>query len=141
VPVITIVFGALLALLGLGGWAGTGMAHPTALIPAGVGVLLGLLGALALKDNLRKHAMHAAAAVGLLGLLGAAYMVVRKIPQLAAEGRLTHENGTDATFSFVANCVMAGLCGVFVGLCVKSFVDARIRRRKADAAAAETAAR
>jgi len=30
----------------------------------------------------------------------------------------------------MANCAMAALCGVFVALCVKSFIDVR-RRRKA----------
>jgi hypothetical protein len=138
--VTTIVFGALLAALGLGGWAATGMQHPTALIPAGLGVVWGALGGLALKDSLRKHAMHLAAALGLLGLLGACFMLARKIPQLITEGRLTHPDGTDSSASFVANAVMAVLCAAFVGLCVRSFIDAR-RRRKAGAEAPAPATR
>ena len=59
-PKITIGLGILLILLGLGGYFGTDAKSFTALIPAFVGVPLLLLGCLALKDNLRKHAMHAA---------------------------------------------------------------------------------
>ena len=133
----SIVFGLLLAILGAWGFFGTGMQHPTALIPAGVGLVLVVLGAVAARgESVRKHAMHAAAAVGLLGFLGSAFMIARKVPQLVTEGRLTHPDGTSATDSFLANCTMAALCGVFVGLCVKSFIDARRRRRKAEAEAA-----
>ncbi|HBI43168.1 MAG TPA: hypothetical protein DDY78_09980 [Planctomycetales bacterium] len=126
----SIVFGILLAILGLYGFFTTGMVHFTALIPAGVGLVLAVLGAVGRKEALRKYAMHAAAAVGMLGFLGSAFMIVRKIPQLVTEGRLTHADGTSATDSFMANCAMAALCGVFVALCVKSFIDVR-RRRKA----------
>ncbi|MEL7266442.1 MAG: hypothetical protein AAFP69_16740, partial [Planctomycetota bacterium] len=41
----------------------------TALIPAGVGLLMGLFGMMALKESMLKHAMHGAATVGLLGAL------------------------------------------------------------------------
>ena len=43
----SIVFGLLLAILGAWGFFGTGMQHPTALIPAGVGLVLIVLGAVA----------------------------------------------------------------------------------------------
>jgi hypothetical protein len=130
----SIVFGILLAILGVYGFFTTGMVHYTALIPAGVGLVLAVLGVVGRKEALRKHAMHAAAVVGVLGFLGSAFMIVRKVPQLIKEGRLTHADGTSATDSFMANCAMAALCGVFVALCVKSFMEVR-RRRKAGAGA------
>lgn len=132
----TVVFGLLLAILGAWGFFGTGMTHYTALIPAAVGVALVSLGVAARREGFRKHAMHAAAAVALLGFLGSAFMIARKVPQLVTEGRLTHADGSSATDSFLANCAMAALCGAFVGLCVKSFIDARRRRRKEEAEAA-----
>ena len=62
-PLTAIVFGILLIGLGVGGFFGTGAAHPTALIPAAFGLVLALLGLVALlKPNLRKHVMHVAAA-------------------------------------------------------------------------------
>src|SRR5438034_230558 len=76
------VFGILLIVLGLGGFFGTGAEHGTALIPAYFGTALLILGLLALKDSLRKHAMHVAAMVGLLGVVGALFRRSR-----AAAGR------------------------------------------------------
>jgi hypothetical protein len=126
----SIVFGILLSILGVYGFFTTGMVHYTALIPAGVGIVLAILGAVGRKEALRKHTMHAAAAVALLGFFGSAFMIARKVPQLVTEGHITHPDGTSAIDSFMANCAMAALCGVFVALCVKSFIEAR-RRRKA----------
>ncbi len=71
-PYITIGVGVLLTLIGVVGYVMSGMASWTALIPAFLGVPMALLGAVALKESLLKHAMHGAAMVGLLGLLGTA---------------------------------------------------------------------
>ena len=93
---------------------------PTALIPTAVGVILVILGAIARKEAYRKHAMHAAAVVGVLGFLAAAGRFFAVL--------LT--GGNVATTAGMSTATMAVLCGVFVALCVKSFIDAR-RRRKA----------
>jgi membrane-bound ClpP family serine protease len=114
----SIVFGILLAILGVYGFFTTHMEHPTALIPTGVGVILVILGALARKESLRKHAMHAAAVVGVLGFL-------------AGAGRFIYElsKGMDVTGTAgMSTATMAVLCGVFVALCVKSFMEVRRRR-------------
>src|ERR1051325_5844493 len=63
-PLVTIVFGVM--LIGLGGAFYVATEALTALIPAGAGAVFVLLGALGFKDGLRKHVMHAAAALGLL---------------------------------------------------------------------------
>ena len=118
----SIVFGILLAILGVYGFFTTHMEHPTALIPTGVGVLLAILGAVAKKEAYRKHAMHAAAVVGVLGFL-------------AGAGRFFYElsKGMDVTGTAgMSTATMAVLCGVFVALCVKSFIDARRRPRLAN---------
>lgn len=121
---ITIVFGLALVALGFSGYfnSASESPSPTVWIPAGFGAVLIVLGVLALKDNLRKHAMHAAAMVGTLGFLAAVYRIVQK---LITDGKV---EGSPA----VHTGLMAAVTGVFVGLCVKSFIDAR-RRRQAGA--------
>jgi hypothetical protein len=127
---VTVAFGLFLILVGLAGYFTSESQNPsTALIPAGFGLVLVLLGVLALKDRLRKHAMHAAAALGLLGFLGAAGMSVPKLLTLATGGDVERPRAV------VAQTIMALTCALFVGLCVKSFIHARRARAKADPAA------
>jgi hypothetical protein len=119
----SLIVGVLLIILGAWGFFDTGMQHYTALIPSGFGLILGILGLLGRKESRRKHAMHAAAAVGLLGFLfGAGWFVVRPF--------VTKKELFD--MAGLSTAVMAVLCGAFVALCVKSFIDAR-KRRKANA--------
>ena len=86
----------------------------TALIPAIFGLVLDVLGIAAKKmESLRKHLMHAAVVVGLLGFLASAGRILSRINDLTV---------SLAVFSQVA---MAVICLVFVLLCVKSFINAR----------------
>jgi uncharacterized membrane protein len=112
----------LLVLLGVGTYVGTGSNSVTALIPAAFGLPLVLSGVVGLKHAWRMHAMHAAATIALLGLFGA---LARPVGKLLS--------GTEIEFNtaFYAQMAMAALCILFVVLAVKSFVDARIRRRMA----------
>jgi hypothetical protein len=134
VPVVAIVFGALLMALGvwgywggaLGLWEPLGLTAPehlssTALIPAYLGAALVLLGLLALKESLLKHAMHAAATIGLIGLLAAGG---RLAASLIKSGMVQGVGGTSLS-------LMTLLCAVFVALCVNSFIQVRRRRRAA----------
>ena len=68
----TISFGVILLVLGIGGYFGSGMVSLTALIPAVFGLVLLICGVVARDPNKRKHAMHFAAMVGVLGFLGSA---------------------------------------------------------------------
>lgn len=115
---ITIVVGLILIALGLGGKFGTGTDSPTALIPAFFGAPILLLGALALKDSLRKHAMHLAVMIGLLGCLGAIANVVRVLMK----------GGEIPRVSLSMTIAMGVVCGIFVALCVRSFIQARKAR-------------
>jgi hypothetical protein len=121
---VSIIFGGLLIAVGLGGYFGTGTSSVTALIPAFVGGLLAVLGVVALKESLLKHAMHAAALLGLIGFLAAAGRFVPK----ALQGADLREP------ALLCTGAMALLCAAFVGCCVNSFIQAR-RRRAARAAA------
>ncbi|MCG3127628.1 MAG: hypothetical protein CHACPFDD_02495 [Phycisphaerae bacterium] len=122
-PLITIVSGDLLIALGVIAYVATGKQSLTALIPAVFGLLLNLLGIIALvKPATLKHTMHAAAAVGLLGFLGGAVMGLPKLPALLSGGEVARPA---AVYS---QCTMGAICGVFVALCVKSFIDVRRQR-------------
>jgi ABC-type uncharacterized transport system permease subunit len=116
---LAIVFGVLLCALGGGMYVYTGMVSMTALIPAYFGVALILLGALALNEKLRMHAMHVAALLGLVGFGMPAYMVIK--------GLAAGDSFGDAKAEQAA---MAVICLVFLVLCVRSFISARIARKK-----------
>jgi hypothetical protein len=120
-PIVSIVMGALLVGLGVYGYTASEPEHQsvTALIPAFVGGPLILCGLIALKDSLLKHAMHAAAMLGVLGFLAAA----GRLGMVAAKGGLdVSKLGTQSLLA------MTGICAVFVALCVRSFIAARRRR-------------
>lgn len=113
----TIVFGLLLTLLGIAGYVLTGATSVTALIPAFFGLVLLLLGFLARTESIRKHAMHAAAVIALVGLAGALFSLFRT--PIAGRSAM-------AVFSQAA---MVVLTAVFIVLCVRSFIAARRARR------------
>jgi hypothetical protein len=114
-PKIAVAVGSLLILQGVGFYVGTASKSVTALIPAFVGLPILVLGTLAFKESVRKHAMHAAAALGILGLLAAVGRIAMAGLRLSPAG--------------VSLVIMVLLTGGFVLLCVKSFVDARRRQR------------
>jgi uncharacterized membrane protein len=123
-PGFAILFGSLLTLLGLVtyfaavlGWIAA-RPSPTALIPAVAGVLLIFLGALALRPGMRKHMMHAAAMIALLGVI-------------APVGRLIStaiQRGITASPAVISQLLMAILCAIFLCLCIRSFVMIRRQR-------------
>jgi O-antigen/teichoic acid export membrane protein len=112
----TIVFGLLLTLLGLGGYFLTGTSSLTALIPAVFGLPLMLLGFIARSEQSRKHAMHIAALLGTIGFVGALMSLLRT------------PAGVRSALAVASQVTMVLLTGIFVALCVKSFVDARRAR-------------
>ena len=116
-PKTTIAVGLLLILQGVGFYVATETKSVTALIPAFFGVPISLLGCVALKDSLRKHAMHGVVTLALLGLLAPIGRIASAGFKLSAAG--------------VSLVLMIALCGGLLVLGVKSFVDARRRQAKA----------
>lgn len=116
-PSTSIFCGALLILIGLIGYGyglTTANASLTALIPAAFGLLLVIFGLIAQsKENLRKHLMHAAVLVALLGFLASAGRLVSKLSQITL------------SMAYVSQILMAVICLAFVILSVKSFINAR----------------
>lgn len=120
---LTMVFGVLLVVLGGIGFVATGSTHPTALIPAGFGLVICIAGMLANTEDSKKRMlwMHIAVTVGLLGFLGGAVMTAMAFVK-AHGGPLARPTATGE------QAVMGAICAVFVGLCVRSFIAARRSR-------------
>ena len=76
---LTLVLAVLLVALGLAGYIGTGSLHPTALIPAWIGLALGIFGFLAISPNegRRKLFMHINVTIALLGFIGSTVEAIR----------------------------------------------------------------
>jgi hypothetical protein len=119
-PRITVGFSLAYIALGLAGFFLTGAVHKTALIPAGIGAVLLVLGLLAGKENLRMHVMHAALLIGLLAFLGTA----RGLMKLPAAFAGTAERPA----AVYAQAATAVLSLVYLALGVRSFIAARRAR-------------
>jgi hypothetical protein len=120
---LTIGFGVLLILLGIVGFVSTGSAHPTALIPSAFGLLLAVFGILAKTEDAKKRMlwMHIAVTVGLLGFLFT-------IPGLIDVIRMARGVTVKRPAAAEEQAVMWLICGIFVALCVRSFINARRSR-------------
>jgi len=117
-PNTAILFGRLLIVLGVIGYGYTMFYTEkpalTSLIPAIFGLILMILGHLAnAKESLRKHLMHAAVIVGLIGFAVPLVQIIRGI--------------SNFSFDFKAFLLisMTVLCLSFVILCINSFISAR----------------
>ena len=120
-PGMTIALGLVLVLLGVVGYFATGRQSATALIPSFFGAVFLLLGVLARSPGARKHAMHVAAALALLGVLGTARGLVNFFRMLGGADVARPE-------AVIAQAAMCVLCVAFVILCVRSFAAARRNR-------------
>ncbi len=118
---VTLIFAVLLVALGLVGFLGTGSAHPTALIPAWIGILLCIFGLLAISPNegRRKLFMHINVTIGLVGFLGGAAEAVRGYLHATSAGLEPDMS------ALAAKLTLAGLMLIYVFLCVRSFIAAR----------------
>jgi hypothetical protein len=116
---LTMAFGVVLIVVSLGFWLALGRAEMAALHPAGIGVLLLICGALANTENPKKRMlwMHIAVTLGLIGFLTTG---IRAVIELV--------KGTAFTVNplgFDERALVAAICGVFVAMCVRSFIAAR----------------
>jgi len=119
-PNISIICGMLLSLIGIAGYVHGMMndkASLTALIPFAFGTVLEVLGFVARgNESLRKHLMHVAVVVALLGFVMTAGRLLMKMSELSM---------SPAVMSQAATAVV---CLIFVVLAVRSFVAARAER-------------
>jgi hypothetical protein len=115
-------FGIVLILVGVGFYFGTrtsaGFGSWTALIPSIIGFLIAICGILGNNELRRKHALHAAAAIALLGFLACADGVIKSLSLLS--GAII--KNPEAQYE---KALTAFICATFVVLCIRSFMDAR----------------
>jgi len=127
-PKLTLLFGALLILVGLAGFfsghpdPATGHVSHTALIPAWVGLALTLFGAVALIPGLRMHAMHAAVLIALLALLGDAFQLLKTLQSTTTPPDI-------ARLKILSMSATLVLCLLFLALAIRSFIHARRNRQ------------
>ena len=137
-----LVFGVLLTALGLYGYFGAPQDKPvaeattpsqsaaelkiaktsrskTALIPAIFGLPLLICGTLAYSQGLRKHAMHAAAGIALLGAALAGGRGLTKVTALFSDDPDVNRRAIWIVL------IMALLCALYVVLSARSFIAAR----------------
>jgi hypothetical protein len=131
---LAMVFGVLVALVGVAGYIATHFWH--ALIPLVLGVLLILLGLVANTEDVKRRmlAMHIAVTVALLGFLGTIPGLIAMVGFLTGTHQETAsehiEVGTLSVHKLAAEVQSATsvLCLIFVLLCVRSFIAARRAR-------------
>ena len=122
-PFYAILFGTLLTILGGIAYfspdmiAGGNPRQISAASPAFIGIPIILTGvAVMVKPALRKHAMHGAAILALIGTVGGLVPVIlRKF--------------NTAETAVIVGLGMSVLSAVLLAMCVKSFIDARKARK------------
>jgi len=124
-PGYAIVFGGLLTALGgiayfsPDTFAGGKPYQVSAASPAFIGIPILLAGLVSLASpGARKHAMHVAAVLGLLGTVGGFVPVILR-------------NFDTTQTAVLVGLTMATLSAVFLGLCVNSFIAAKKARKAA----------
>jgi len=110
-PKQTLVFAALLVTLGLGAFLMSG--SRTALMPAYPGLLLAVLAGLAMAfEQARRHFMHGAAVVALLGAMAPAAALIIRAAEMSP-------------LALSVNLGMLVLSAVLLVLMIRSFIAAR----------------
>ena len=114
---VTLVFAVLLIALGLAGFFGTGHTHYTALIPAWIGLVLGIGGWLAISpdERRRKLFMHVNVTIGLVGFVGTFAEIIRSCAS---------SKPVDMT-ALIAKLTLVWLLLIYLFLCMRSFLVAR----------------
>lgn len=116
-PSTTRLIGLLLIVIGVASYTLTGRTSVTALIPALIGAVLVICALVARTESARKHAMHAAVAVALIGAIGS---LARGVPAALAGGA--------SRPAVIVQLVTGVLLLIYVALGVQSFIAARKAR-------------
>lgn len=117
---LTQAVAVILILTGVITFIATGASSVTALIPAFVGIAIGVCGVLAMREKLRRHSIHLALVFALIGALGSLMNVV-KIGQLFA--------GTaERPGAIIESLILFVVTVVYLIFGIRSFIAARRAR-------------
>lgn len=119
---VGIVVGILLCGLTVVAMVGTPFKSPTLFIPMMLGIPVLFCGVVALNPHRRRHAMHVASVVGLLGAIAGTARAMYCLLELAGGNKIDR-------YGFKVVGAMSLVCTIFVMICVVSFIQTR--RRKA----------
>jgi uncharacterized membrane protein len=122
-PKLSITYGIIFILMGLISYFGISSESITALIPAFFGVPMLILGWLGLNEKYRKHSMHIAAALMLLGFAGT-------ISGLIKFFKIFVGIQPERPAAVIVQAMMAVMCLVFLFFAFKSFIDVRRNREE-----------
>ena len=114
---LTFATGGILTALGIVAFVATGAASVTALIPTFVGLLLLVCAALARRPALRRHSIHAALVIAVLGAAGSLMNVVKLGEVFAGTAQRPS--------AVVVSTIMFVLLVVYIIMGVRSFIAAR----------------
>lgn len=115
---LTMIFGALLGILGLGAYATSENKHVTILIPAFIGLPLLLIGAVGGQDKGNKEPTIVAGAFSLLGLLVSLQGLF--LPQLF---RSTAEHPEEHPMRRAVQGSTAVISGAYLGVAARSLAE------------------
>ncbi|MFO7779392.1 MAG: hypothetical protein R6V28_13675 [Nitriliruptoraceae bacterium] len=110
--------GAVLIVIGVVGYAVTGGASLTALLPTVLGIPILGLGMWAGDQARRRTAIHAALVLALLGFLGT-LMNVAQLPAVLSGGEVARPTAV------VVSSITAVVCAIYLAVGVRSFLSAR----------------
>ena len=120
-PRITLLIALCLIVIGLVGCLMSGA--PTSLIPTGIGVLSAICGIVAVrKEDLRMHAMHGAALLGLLIIMGTASSVQKYLKLIGGED-------IARPLAVKMQVLVLAISVLYMIFAIKSFIDARRLRK------------
>jgi hypothetical protein len=123
---LTMVYGVLLIAIGAWGYVATGSEHPTALIPAGFGLLFVLFGVLSNTDDSKKRMlwMHISVTVALL-------LFISLIKSDIQVYQLSHGADLPHPVAIEEKAAASLISLIYVLFCVRSFILARKARLSA----------
>lgn len=114
---VTRGLGVVLILIGVIAYLATDTESLTALLPALLGLLIGILGIVAGSERAHRHAIHGALVLALLGLLGS-------LPQVFDIGEALTGDAERPGAAIAATLTVLA-CLVYLVLGVRSFIAAR----------------
>jgi hypothetical protein len=120
---LTAVLAAILVILGIALYLGTGQESVTALIPSFFGAALAVCAWVGSRgERARMHAMHVSTLLALLGIGGTAGGLMEVLRSFGGEA-------LERPAASYGRAAMAVLCALYVVLAVRSFVQARRARQ------------
>lgn len=117
---LTFIAGGVLVAVGVIAYIASGAVSLTALIPSGLGVLLLVAAAIARNPKLRRHSMHVAMLVALVGIIATLTNTLRLGEVFAGTA--------ERPWAVIASALTCLTLLVYLGFGIASFVQARRSR-------------